>query len=119
MPPPPLGHDHDDDQEDHVEDQHDHEDGLLVRVFMISQQIILILILRSVGAHSKRTSLKETNKRKLFSRAPAPFVLGGGLPHLERKIISLSDPYRGSDLETAFWVLLLLFLLFFHLGLSS
>ena len=29
----------------------------------------------------------------------------------------LSDPYRGSDLETAFW--LLFFLLLFHLGLSS
>ena len=29
----------------------------------------------------------------------------------------LSDPCRGSDLETAFWVLFLLFL--FHLGLSS
>ena len=31
----------------------------------------------------------------------------------------LSDPCRGSDLETAFWLLLLLFLLFCHLGLSS
>ena len=36
-------------------------------------------------------------------------------------LLCLSDPYRGSDLETAFYVLVLLFLflLLFHLGLSS
>ena len=31
----------------------------------------------------------------------------------------LSDPYRGSDLETAFWILVLVLLFLFHLGLSS
>ena len=51
-------------------------------------------MLRSVGAHSKRPSLKATNKLKLFSRAPAPLVLGGGLPHLERKIIFFKRTYH-------------------------
>ena len=37
----------------------------------------------------------------------------------ETSCIFLSDPYRGSDLETAFWLLVLLLFLFFHLGLSS
>ena len=37
----------------------------------------------------------------------------------KNKNIFLSDPYRGSDLETAFWLFFLLFLFLYHLGLSS
>ena len=67
---------------------------------------------RKIGSHPARHT-KLLRKRKMILYKLCNLI------HFIKRLF-LSDPCRGSDLETAFWLLVLLFLfLFFHLGLSS